>query len=76
MTERAKRNEVEEADLFSSSEYLVFGAFREDSEDEGFSTTRWMTADDISGLTERPEKLDALAELLSNVREHLWMDEE
>ena len=36
MTERERRNELIEADLYCEPEFLVFGSFREDDDDHGF----------------------------------------
>jgi hypothetical protein len=44
MAERQRRNEVTPPDLYISPEFLVYGNFREDQEDEGYSATRWLSA--------------------------------
>ena len=76
MTERTKRNEVEAPDLYNSAEFLVFGAFREDEHDEGFTTTRWLPADALEDLEERSDRMDELAQLLSDTRMAVFDDDE
>ena len=44
MTDREKRNEVDEDGIVDAAEVLVRAAFREDEDDEGFVTTRWLSA--------------------------------
>ena len=46
MTNYQKRNEREEADMQPDAELLVRGEFKDDEDDEGYTTTRWL------GLTE------------------------
>ena len=50
MTERERRNELIEADLYCEPEFLVFGSFREDDDDHGFKATRWLPATDLEGV--------------------------
>ena len=47
MPARARRNEVLEEDLYPHVEFLTFGTFKEDDEDEGYKATQWVTADDL-----------------------------
>ena len=66
MTDRERRNEIKEHELYVETELLVFGSFREDDGDEGFKATRWVSvadleeAEDGDGLSEALEKLDDL----------------
>ena len=69
MSERAKRNEVAIEDRFVHTEFLVYGTFREDAEDGGFSTTRWLPADELAELDDFEDALDALDSLLQDTRE-------
>ena len=69
MSEREKRNTVLEADRVTESEYLVYGSFREDSDDDGFSTTRWLRAEQLVGIEGADASLDELEDLVTNTRE-------
>ena len=74
MTEREKRNTIEEPDLYTNAEFLVYGGFREDEDDDGFYTVRWLPAEALEGITDRVEALDHLAELLRTVRASVFDD--
>ena len=69
MTDREKRNEVLEADRFPDGEYLVYGSFREDEHDDGFSTTRWLRAEHLEDVEGASVSLDELEDLVTNMRE-------
>ena len=56
MTARARRNEVDETGLYPNAEFLVFGTFVEDEEDEGYKGTMWVAAD-VRGGTPRDPSL-------------------
>ena len=75
MTERQRRNEVTPPDLYISPEFLVYGNFREDEEDEGYSATRWLPAGQLEGLEDRASKLEELEQLLTDVRREVFEDE-
>ena len=36
------RNEIPEEDLHVEMDYLIFGVFKADEDDEGFKATRWV----------------------------------
>ena len=42
MSNYEKRNQREEADLQPDAELLVRGEFKDDEDDEGYTTTRWL----------------------------------
>ena len=69
LTVRERRNEVDVSDLNSAAEFLVFGHFAEDEEDEGFKATRWLPAEDVSTRPEFVEKANDLVALLEGVRD-------
>jgi hypothetical protein len=71
MTARARRNEVDVSDLSTDAEFLVFGHFTEDEDDEGFKATRWLPAADVCDLPEFEEKASDLNALLEGVRDSL-----
>ena len=66
MNERERRNQVEEAELYVETEFLVFGAFREDDDDHGFMATRWLPASELETVIGRPMLLLHLARPLLN----------
>ena len=68
MTEREKRNEVPEEDLYTETEFLVYGAFHEDDADEGFKATRWLSAKKLQDLDDFKDALEQLKDLLRNTR--------
>jgi hypothetical protein len=69
MSDRQRRNQVEECDLYISNEYLVFGAFKEDQDDEGFWATKWVGPEELEPLKgEAVEALDDLEALMSRAR--------
>ena len=81
LSERERRNERTEADLYDETEFLVFGSFREDTEDEGFKGTRWLpateledvvTGQDGSGVQDAVRMLD---ELVNGLKSAYDMDE-
>ena len=47
MTNYEKRNEREEADLQPDAELLVRGEFKDDEDDEGYTTTRWLGLNEL-----------------------------
>ena len=73
MTERQRRNEMPDEDLFPDSEILVFGRFKEDDGDEGFLATRWVRSVDMDDLD---GALSMLEDLVGNVRSMLVPEEE
>ena len=62
MTAYEKRNEKEEPELQQQAELLVRGEFKDDEEDEGYTTTRWLNMDELV-TADKQELLDAIFEL-------------
>ena len=60
LTARARRNELDISELSIGAEFLVFGHFTEDEDDEGFKATRWLPAADVCDLPEFATKTDNL----------------
>ena len=48
MSERARRNEIPEHEMIPGAEILVRAEFREDENDDGFTTTRWASLDELA----------------------------
>ena len=67
MTEREKRNELDTSDLLIENEFLVFGAFREDSIDAGYSSTKWLRAVDVHDVEGFSEAYQAFRVLLDGL---------
>ena len=62
MTAYEKRNEKEEPELQQQAELLVRGEFKDDEEDEGYTTTRWLNMDELV-TADKQELLDTIFEL-------------
>ena len=62
MTAYEKRNEKEESELQQQAELLVRGEFKDDEEDEGYTTTRWLNMDELV-TADKQELLDTIFEL-------------
>ena len=62
MTAYEKRNEQEESELAQQAELLVRGEFKDDEEDEGYTTTRWLNMDELV-TADKQELLDTIFEL-------------
>ena len=63
MTDREKRNEVDEGGIVDAAEILVRATFREDEDDEGFVTTRWVSASALADALAADGNVDT-AELI------------
>ena len=48
MSNYEKRNQREEADLQPDAELLVRGEFKDDEDDEGYTTTRWLGLNELA----------------------------
>ena len=57
-------------------EYLIFGIFKEDADDEGFRATRWVLGEEARGADDFEEGLDGLEGLLADARALLLPDDE
>ena len=71
-----RRNEIPEEDLNVEMEYLIFGIFKEDDDDEGFRATRWVHGDKAREADDFEEGLDGLEALLAGARKTLLPDSE
>ena len=76
LTERKKRNDIPEEDLHVGMEYLIFGIFKEDPDDEGFRATRWVLGEEARAADDFEDGLDGLEALLLGARTMLLADEE
>ena len=76
MTARARRNEVLEEDLFPHVEFLTFGTFKEDNEDEGYKATQWVAADDLMDVKHFKAELEELESLTERHKLHLFPEDD
>ena len=73
MTERERRNQVPDEDLYSESELLVYGHFHEDESDNGFKATRWVPWTEVELVVseEGPEEWRSAAEAFGMLEEFI-----
>ena len=78
MSERARRNEIPEHEMIPGAEILVRAEFREDENDDGFTTTRWASLDELATAdkNEIEEALDGFETWLAHVRQLLLEEPE
>ena len=70
---------MEDADLFTEPEFLVFGSFREDEADDGFKATRWLSASELERVEEGGGiiiGLRKLDELVSGLKDALGLEDD
>ena len=76
LTERIRRNEIPEEDLHVEMDYLIFGVFKADEDDEGFKATRWVSGQEALKADDFEKGLNGLDELLAGARTMLLEDDE
>ena len=77
MTNYEKRNQREEADMQPDAELLVRGEFKDDEDDEGYTTTRWLGLNELATAdkAELEEAIDEFETLLAGLRGLLSAEE-
>ena len=75
MSARQMRNVVPVEDTHTGTQFLVYGAFREDPQDSGFIAVRWLTIDELEHVDDLSEKLDEYVDAIQQMREAVFEHE-
>ena len=71
MSEREKRNEVDVEGMIDGAEILARASFRKDEDDEGFTTTRWLSLSALDTVDKEAlgEELELLEERIRYLKQ-------